>query len=170
MQELQLKLKEARVDELEIVTQLAKQIWNKHYVPIIGQQQVDYMVSRMYSPESLRKQLVEKHHRFFLITFNGKDILGFISTHEEKGDEWFLNKFYILQERAAKGLGTQAFKKLIELIQPRKLTLTVNRQNYKSINFYFKNNFKIDCVADFDIGDGYVMNDFVMTWVRSDLS
>ena len=45
-----------------------------------------------------------------------------------------------------------------------KLRLTVNRQNFKSINFYFKNGFKIDHVEDFDIGNGYVMNDFVMLW------
>ena len=40
--------------------------------------------------------------------------------------------------------------------------LTVNRQNFKSINFYFKNGFTIESVADFDIGNGYVMNDFIM--------
>jgi hypothetical protein len=36
--------------------------------------------------------------------------------------------------------------------------------NYKAINFYFKNGFTIEKVADFDIGDGYFMNDFVMIW------
>jgi hypothetical protein len=40
----------------------------------------------------------------------------------------------------------------------------VNRQNYKAINFYFKLGFKIQTVADFDIGNGYVMNDFVMVF------
>jgi ribosomal protein S18 acetylase RimI-like enzyme len=41
-------------------------------------------------------------------------------------------------------------------------SLTVNRQNFKAINFYFKNGFVIDEVADFEIGNGFVMNDFVM--------
>jgi ribosomal protein S18 acetylase RimI-like enzyme len=44
----------------------------------------------------------------------------------------------------------------------RSITLTVNRQNYKAINFYFKNGFTIDHIANFDIGKGYVMEDFVM--------
>ena len=44
----------------------------------------------------------------------------------------------------------------------RELRLQVNRQNFKAINFYFKMGFVIECVADFDIGDGYFMNDFVM--------
>ena len=39
-------------------------------------------------------------------------------------------------------------------------------QNYKSINFYFKNGFVIERVADFDIGNNFVMNDFVMIWKR----
>ena len=48
--------------------------------------------------------------------------------------------------------------------QPQTLRLTVNRQNYKSINFYFKNGFVIEKTADFDIGSGYFMNDFVMVY------
>jgi ribosomal protein S18 acetylase RimI-like enzyme len=47
---------------------------------------------------------------------------------------------------------------------PKTIRLTVNRQNFKSINFYFKLGFKIEKVADFDIGNGYFMNDFVMLW------
>jgi RimJ/RimL family protein N-acetyltransferase len=47
-------------------------------------------------------------------------------------------------------------------MQPDIIKLTVNRQNFKSINFYFKNGFKIEKVEDFDIGNGYWMNDFIM--------
>jgi len=72
----------------------------------------------------------------------------------------------LIQNSAAKGKGTRAFKQLLSIIQPDKITLTVNRQNFKSINFYFKNRFVIERVADFDIGNGYVMNDFVMIWKR----
>ena len=46
----------------------------------------------------------------------------------------------------------------------REMRLQVNRQNYKAINFYFKVGFVIERVADFDIGDGYFMNDFVMVY------
>ena len=164
MQELQLKLKEATADDLAVVADLAEQIWNEHYVPIIGKAQVDYMLDLMYSPHSLLEQLIGKQHRFFLMVTGEDKIPGFISVYQEKENEWFLNKFYILPQDSAKGLGTQAFENLKKLICPRKITLTVNRQNYKSINFYFKNNFRISRVADFDIGEGYVMNDFVMEW------
>lgn len=164
MQELHLKLQTATTNELDLITQLAVTIWNAHYVPIIGQEQVNYMLNLMYSRKSLEEQMTQKQHRFYLVVLDNGSIPGFVSVHHEKGDEWFLNKFYILPGEAAKGLGTRVFEELKQLIQPKKITLTVNRQNYKSINFYFKNNFKISRVADFDIGQGYVMNDFVMEW------
>jgi ribosomal protein S18 acetylase RimI-like enzyme len=52
----------------------------------------------------------------------------------------------------------------LSLTSAQSIRLTVNRENYKAINFYFKLGFKIEKVADFDIGQGYVMNDFVMLW------
>jgi RimJ/RimL family protein N-acetyltransferase len=73
-----------------------------------------------------------------------------------------LHKFYIDQQKSNAGIGTNVLNLLIQQINSKSLTLTVNRQNFKSINFYFKNGFKIDRVEDFDIGDGYEMNDFVM--------
>ena len=161
MHQINLKLDLAREKDLKLVSNLAAQIWKTHYTPIIGEAQVNYMLKKMYNPQSLLEQIQQKNHIFYLIKVNDKSI-GFISVNSEQEDSWFLNKFYILEDKAATGMGTVAFEKLKKIIQPKKITLTVNRQNYKSINFYFKNNFTIDHVADFDIGDGYVMNDFVM--------
>lgn len=163
MQEPYLKLQEAGLNDLETISRLASEIWNAHYIPIIGKQQVDYMLERMYSKENLSEQLLTKKHTFYLILVNAT-VSGFISVNQEKAGEWFLNKFYILAGESAKGLGTKALEALRDLVGAKKITLTVNRKNFKSINFYFKNNFRILQVADFDIGEGYVMNDFVMVW------
>jgi diamine N-acetyltransferase len=163
MHSLNLKLNQANEDDLAIVTNLATRIWNEYYITIISRAQIDYMLNLMYSQQSLLEQLMVKHHQFYLIYLEGIAI-GFISVNKENDGEWFLNKFYILTQQAAKGIGSMVFNELKKVIQPKKITLTVNRQNYKSINFYFKNNFKIERVADFDIGNGYVMNDFVMVW------
>ena len=46
------------------------------------------------------------------------------------------------------------------------MRLTVNRSNFKSINFYFKLGFIIEEVKDFDIGNNYFMNDFIMIYKR----
>lgn len=158
-----IKLRAASEQDLGTITGLARTVWNQHYPGIITQQQIDYMLGRMYSPESLRSQMTEQGHQFFLILLGGKET-GFLSVSPEDGQTWFLNKFYIDQHVAGQGLGTRALEAIITLLRPSVMRLTVNRQNFKSVNFYFKNGFRIERVADFDIGEGYVMNDFVMIW------
>jgi ribosomal protein S18 acetylase RimI-like enzyme len=158
-----LKLIAATYKDIDTISELAKEIWNQHYTSIITQAQIDYMLNLMYSSNSLTDQLENKKHCFYLIEVNKKNI-GFISVNKENETNWFLNKFYINQLISAKGIGTKAWHELQKIIQPQKISLTVNRQNFKSINFYFKNGFKIERVADFDIGNDYVMNDFVMVW------
>ena len=39
----------ATTNDLNTVAELAKTIWNIHYVPIIGQEQVDYMLDSIYN-------------------------------------------------------------------------------------------------------------------------
>lgn len=151
----------AREKDLETIANLAKVIWNDHYVPFIGQEQVDYMLAKIYNHQSLVEQLNVKKHVFYLIK-NDEEALGFLSISAQNTTDYFLHKFYIDQQKSNTGIGTKVLNLLINTINPKALTLTVNRQNYKSINFYFKNGFRIDRVEDFDIGDGYQMNDFVM--------
>lgn len=151
----------ANQSHIDTISELAHTIWNAHYVPIIGQEQVDYMLDQMYNKENLTLQLEINKHQFYLIHSHSQCV-GFISVSTINQKDYFLHKFYIHKHESKKGIGTKCLDKLSELIKPQSITLTVNRQNYKSINFYFKNGFTIDRVEDFDIGNGYVMNDFVM--------
>jgi len=160
-----LQLIPATTNDYATICELAIKIWNDYYVAFIGQLQVDYMLKLMYSNESIAEQIQIKQHTFYLIKINIETV-GFISVNRVEGNAWFLNKFYILQTVANKGIGSQVFNELKKIILPKKITLTVNRQNYKAINFYFKNGFKINSVADFDIGNNYIMNDFVMDWAN----
>ncbi|MBK6983678.1 MAG: GNAT family N-acetyltransferase [Bacteroidetes bacterium] len=119
------------------------------------------MLSKIYNHESLIEQLNQLKHVFYLIEKDNIDV-GFLSVSSQNKSDYFLHKFYIDQQKSNAGIGTEVLNLLIQQINPKSLMLTVNRQNFKSINFYFKNGFKIDRVEDFDIGDGYEMNDFVM--------
>lgn len=156
-----IQLKLATQVDIDMIQNLAQEIWNAHYIDIIGKEQVDYMLTKMYDTESLTKQMTIDNHEFYLIHVDDH-FIGFVSTSTNNEKDYFIHKFYIQQNKAAKGLGTNALSLLTSKFKPTSFTLTVNRQNYKSINFYFKNGFVIDHVADFEIGDGYVMNDFVM--------
>lgn len=160
-----LKLIPATSKDIETISKLARLTWNQHYASIIGVAQIDYMLALMYSQTSLTEQMEKKGHQFFLIEKNYLRV-GFISVNPLTNEKWFLNKFYIDQQLAGKGIGSAAFVEIKKIIKSDKIELTVNRQNFKAINFYFKLGFKIKEVADFDIGNGYVMNDFVMIWVK----
>lgn len=151
----------AKEEDLKIIADLANVVWNEHYVPIIGKTQVDYMLANIYNLDSLREQIKAKKHDFYLIQNENQNI-GFLSVSSENKADYFLHKFYINTSESNKGIGTQVLELIISILNPKSLTLTVNRQNFKSINFYFKNGFKIESVEDFDIGNGFQMNDFVM--------
>jgi diamine N-acetyltransferase len=158
---MKLNWEKATDKDIYKVTELAEVCWNAHYPSIIGQAQVDYMLHKMYDLNSLKKQLEEGH--IFLILKNQTDTLGFLSYSVVEKD-FFIHKFYILPVFFGQGYGSRFFNKFIEDFKPSSIRLTVNRQNFTSINFYFKNGFTIEKVADFDIGNGFVMNDFVMLW------
>ena len=158
-----LKLISASAKDVDTINRLAILIWNQYYIDIISQNQINYMLDLMYSPKNLSEKIINKNEDFYLIQ-KQNNYIGFLSVQNKKENSWFLNKFYINQDFASNGFGSNILNELKEMLSIEKLRLTVNRQNFKSINFYFKNGFKIDHVEDFDIGNGYVMNDFVMLW------
>jgi GNAT superfamily N-acetyltransferase len=155
------RLREATIKDVPLISSLAGKIWWQHYPAIITSDQINYMLDLMYSPENLIGQM--QKDIFYLIELNGIP-QGFLSVRKEDEKSWFLPKFYVNQELAGKGIGARAFRQLLEALEAQTISLTVNRKNYTSINFYFKLGFHIEKVADFDIGAGYEMNDFVMRW------
>lgn len=151
--------------DLPLIATMASEIWHDHYTEIIGKEQIDYMLNKMYDQEHLSRQLKEEGHVFYLIHSQARPI-GFIAVSRVSKDSWFLHKFYLQQQLAGKGQGSRAFQELLEILQPEEIKLTVNRMNYKSVNFYFKNGFVIEKPVTFDIGNGFIMDDFMMVWKK----
>jgi ribosomal protein S18 acetylase RimI-like enzyme len=158
-----MKLIQATADDIDIIIQLAHPIWETHYVPIIGKQQVDYMLASLYSKEALLQQMHDGQVFYIAYSDNIEGPIGYMAVSNKNDDECFLHKFYLAISTQGKGLGALLFKEMEQLYpNTKEMRLTVNRQNFKSINFYFKLGFQIEKVADFDIGNNYFMNDFVM--------
>lgn len=162
---MELQLRTAGEQDLALIAAMADRIWKIHYPPIIGMEQVEYMLNKMYSAEALIRQMGEG--QVFRIIESDTASVGFISVSEKEEHELFLHKFYLDANVQGRGMGAAVFSQLMAMYPGvKKVRLTVNRQNYKSINFYFKLGFTIAEVADFDIGEGYLMNDFVMELQR----
>jgi diamine N-acetyltransferase len=160
-------LEKINSESIPIIIDLANTIWWQHYPEIIGELQVEFMLATMYTEAALRLQMERKGHAFFLIKTKGKAV-GFISIAETNAHELFINKFYILQTEQGKNHGALSYEKILNLFPSKtEVRLTVHRQNYKSINFYFKMGFKIEKVIDLDLDKGFQMNDFVMVHKRA---
>ena len=72
-----IELIKANIQDIPIIYSLALKIWNHHYVPIVGQEQVDYMLGKIYSTEGLTEQMIIKKHQFYLLVLADKPV-GFI--------------------------------------------------------------------------------------------
>ncbi len=157
-----LKYKKANEEGFILLQSLAQKIWQEHYITIISQAQIDYMLDGIYSYNSLLEQ-AHNGQEFYLIQLESTDEhIGFFAiTH--KDDHCLLNKLYMDLAFHGKGIGTLVMDVIVNMAKNRKmLKLFVNRQNFKSINFYFKNGFRIENVVETEIGNGFYMSDFVM--------
>ncbi len=153
----------ANENDIGLIYNLAEKIWNEYYPTIITVAQIEYMLDKMYSPAALKQQMLDG--AIFMIAKLKEQPIGYISFNNKGEGNYFLSKFYIDATNQRSGIGAKLFHQVFDGLRDLKtIRLTVNRKNFKAINFYFKLGFKIEEVADFDIGNGYVMNDFVMLY------
>lgn len=152
--------------ELKELALLAHRIWNDHYPTIIGHKQVDFMLERMYSLESLKDQIYNNNN-IFICAFLRSEMVGFISYSKTNEDDYIIHKLYVNTKLHKRGIGRSLFSHVFGNMEFNTIRLTVNRQNYTAINFYFRIGFIIEKIIDIDIGEGFFMNDFVMLYINS---
>lgn len=151
-------------EEIAEVSQLAAKIWHEYYVAIITVEQIDYMIGKFQSVAAIADQIQRQGYSYFLIQPEYSAPVGYISVREE-GDKLFLSKFYISKEHRGRGYASQTMAFLEQRCKDKALSsiwLTVNRYNESSIAIYEKKGFRIVREQAADIGNGFVMDDFIM--------
>ena len=145
------------------VSKLATSIWSEHYIPIIGANQVTYMLDKFQSEEAIDEQISKKHFHYYGIYF-ATLLIGYFSIRQEHS-QLFLSKIYILKNFRGQGYGENAINFIITYASQANcetIYLTVNKNNINSIKFYEKFEFKKSESLVIDIGNGYIMDDFKM--------
>jgi GNAT superfamily N-acetyltransferase len=145
------------------VARMAREVWNEHYVPLIGQAQVDYMVAKFQSPEAMQTQ-IDAGYEYFQIQHSGESIGYAAIRHDVAEARVFLSKLYVLAAHRKFGAGRQTLELLERMARERGAThlwLTVNKGN-PSVRAYERLGFKIVDAMVMDIGGGYVMDDYKM--------
>lgn len=159
-----LVFKKVELSNLDELAALAGKIWKKHYITIISQEQIEFMLNWMYCKKALQEQIEKLNHQFYAVYSNTK-MIAYASFSDKGNGNYFIHKFYVDTELQKAGVGAQLLNFIkTKMTSLQNIHLTVNRANYTAINFYFKNGFTIEKVEDFDIGNGYFMNDFVMVF------
>lgn len=160
--------------DFEALALLAEAIWRAHYTGIIGSAQVDYMLAGRYTPEKLRLYLNADDRWLMLLRIDsstGSRAVGYCSyaLTDDHGEmthgEMKLEQLYLLPEYYGQGLGRLMLRHVEQQARARDrstLMLQTNKRNDIAIAFYRKAGFTVREEAVFDIGNGFVMDDYVM--------
>lgn len=149
-------------EQVEAMCRIAQQVWHQHFTPIIGEKQVEYMLEKFQSPRAVTEQL-QGGYEYFFLCWEDRPV-GYMGIHQEDGS-LFLSKLYLQQEYRGKKIASKAMEFLVALCRERGLKsiwLTVNKHNDTTIAIYQKMGFYEICQQRADIGNGFVMDDYVM--------
>ena len=159
-----IRIIEATPADYNIIQQLAYKIWPVTYGDILSTEQLDYMLDSFYSIESITQSV--KNNQPFLLAIENQDCVGFISYEHfyKKLPVTRIHKIYVSNEIQGRGIGKMLFSEVELLAKAAKsisVSLNVNRFNNAQL-FYLKMGFKIIKEEDISIGNGYLMEDYVM--------
>jgi ribosomal protein S18 acetylase RimI-like enzyme len=144
---------------------IARQIWNEHYITIISQAQIDYMLAGRYTAENLSRYVNSNERWCYLLEHEGERV-GYCSySLTDQPGELKLEQLYVLPAHHGKGLGGFMLRHVearASELGCNRIMLTVNKHNTGSLAVYRHSGFTVREEAVFDIGNGYVMDDYVM--------
>lgn len=155
-------IRKATADDIPLIRDLCDKIWPQTYASILSQDKIDYMLEYMYSAASLQKQM--ENGSQFVLVYKGDEPVGYAAYLHKGNYIYKLDKIYVLLSQQGKGAGRFILDYVIDEIRKKEATalqLQVHREN-KARNFYEKMGFVIIEEKDFDIGEGFFMNDYVM--------
>ncbi|HUI32453.1 MAG: GNAT family N-acetyltransferase [Dysgonamonadaceae bacterium] len=159
-----IEIRRAGEKQIPKIIKLADELWPATFTSILSAKQIAYMMEMMYSRESLEKQMNDGH-QYAIVMENDVDV-GYVSyeINHDNSDKTKIHKLYILPEHQRKGIG----KIVVDYVaqearrsQNSALFLNVNKHNESAIGFYEKHGFFLVKKEVIDIGNGFIMDDFV---------
>lgn len=152
-------------DTLREIENLAATTWYEHYGKLLTHGQIEYMLKRFLTVDAMARQMEHDNYTYYLIKDDSTSApIGFMALQESPG-ALFLSKIYLLKEFRGKGYGSQGLdfaNKMAEEKGAEKVWLTVNKHNTGSYEIYLKRGYRVVKEEVTDIGEGYVMDDYIM--------
>lgn len=173
-----LKFVEVTTDaQIKKLAQLAHKIWFGYWPALIGQEQTAYMVEKFQSEPAIKRDLTQNNYTYWFL-YNVDDasdtaeplddskIVGFTGGHPDTDtNRFFISKIYLLPEARGNGFCSRVVEHYVELCREQNFNamyLAVNKGNELGLRAYRGNGFYVADEVVLDIGDGFVMDDYIM--------
>lgn len=157
-------IEKVNIEAIPLIQELTMKVWPQTYSSVLSAEQITYMLDMMYSKESLIEQMLSGQQ--FIIAYYNNQPIGFASYGPTVHfNEYKLHKLYVITTVQKTGAGKLLLWYVMDEIKKaggNHLILQVNRSNENAISFYKRMGFIVEQQANFDIGSGYFMNDYVM--------
>ena len=156
-------IRKAESTDIPLISRLANEIWWPTYSGVLSDEQITFMLEKIYSVEALQSQIAEGIT--FLIVESDAVPVGFAAySLKERGNLVYkVEKLYVLPSEQGKGTGRKLIAeiaKIVKALGAKTLELNVNRGN-KAFHFYKKLGFEVYKTVDIPYHD-YVLNDYIM--------
>lgn len=161
------------VQDFAVLRELAGAIWRQHYTGIISAAQIEHMLAGRFTDAALQEHIRATDRWLELLRVSGAPA-GYCAcelTAPSGGGggggppAMKLGQLYVLESHRGTGLGRFMLghvERRARDLGKRSLWLQVNKRNPAAISFYKAAGFTIAREAVFDIGSGFVMDDYIM--------
>lgn len=150
--------------DINAVAILAREIWEEHYVPIVGRAQVDFMLGTLQSASAIAQQIAGGFE-YYSTLYDGQRAGYFAFVVHPTEFLAQLSKIYVRRSQRGRGIGRAIVGFVEERCSERgirELWLNVNRHNAGAIAFYQNMGFTRSGSIVQQIGNGFVMDDYKM--------
>ena len=148
---------------IQSVKALAERIWPLVYCHILGADQIDYMMKMMYRGNVIQNELGQGVEYYLVLDAAGRHI-GYFSLYQVSESVGKLDKLYLVSAARGGGRGQKLLNWCVSWGRRRnlkQLILNVNKNNSAAQKAYLRANWKCLRSECNDIGNGFVMDDFV---------
>jgi ribosomal protein S18 acetylase RimI-like enzyme len=153
--------------DLEELRKVSREIWFTHYPTIISNEQIEYMLTKMYGTGVIENEIYNQGIFYDQVLHNSQ-LVGYLSYGAEMMDNISylkLHKCYLLPSLHGFGYGQKMLFHIYQKAQAmklKKIILNVNKRNEKGIKAYSRFGFRIIDSQVIDFGNGFVLDDYIM--------
>ena len=167
--------------DIRAIADLASVIWHEHFTPIIGIEQVEYMLKKFQSYEAISDAVKNGGYTYYMAEVgsaegigstegigsaegNGSKLAGYLGAHPD-ADNVFLSKIYVERSHRRRGIASAMLDMVkSDFADKDYMWLTVNRNNDIAVSTYNALGFDLWREQVSDIGNGFVMDDYVFRY------